>query len=376
MARSLAEILKIIDVRDVWVPRENLVVTIPAGLDAPKVILREVVWDGPERGPYEMLGFAHVPDNVLPVPLMGVLHDLFVLQNRMAAKAGRQASRRKNITIVDASAEQEAQRLRDSSDADVLTMEAMGDKIMHLQMGGVAEDLYAHLAWVEQQYSRIGGNTDLIGGLQAKSKTLGQDQMLDANVQIKLGDARAQVGLFAKRVAEKLAFYIWNDQARETPLALNTGASEPSPVLFGPLDREGDLLDYEFDIDVHSMMLRDPTQQYVLATRWLTEIATPLAPLAQMQGLMLDVSHIAEMTAGWLQMPELAEVFVPMPQEPMMEEEGGGGSSGSTEAGQPAGRAEQGGNVNVNVPRQTPAGREPGGTSGSGATETRQMEAV
>ena len=345
ITRTVGDIIKLVNVRDVWLPKEGLVVTVPAGRDMPKVLLREVEWKGSERGPYEMLGLAWCPDNVLPVPLMAVLHDLHVMQNKMASKAGRQAERSKRILLVEAAAAKEGEAVKGSGDGDVLYVNGIGDKFMQVDLGGTSEELWKYMAWTEQQYSQIGGNTDLIGGVSAKSKTLGQDQILDANTQIRLGDSRAQVGMFAKANAKKLGWYIWTDKARKTRISLRLpGVSAPLNVMFGADDREGSFDDFGIDIDVHSMMLRDPGQQYALAVRWIKEVAAPLIPIAQAQGLMFDVQYVAEMTAGWLHMRELAEVFVPILQQ-MVDENGQ--PAPAPEAGRPLGTA--GGNQTFNV---------------------------
>jgi hypothetical protein len=56
--------------------------------------LRVADYEGPARGPYHMLGFTPVSDNVLPVPPAGIWYDLHILGNRIARKMARQAERR------------------------------------------------------------------------------------------------------------------------------------------------------------------------------------------------------------------------------------------------------------------------------------------
>ena len=122
---------------------------------------------------------------------------------------------------------------------------------------------------------------------------------------------RGQLGTFGKEVGNKLGWYLWNAKRDLGPIALDVpGYPHPIVVPFTPADREGKYEDYDFDINVHSMMLRDPATQYSLATRWVKEVAVPLAPIAQSQGLNFDVAKYARMTADYLHMPELAELFV------------------------------------------------------------------
>jgi hypothetical protein len=316
--RQARDILGTVDVRDVWLPKEGLVVTVPAGREAPAEVLREVKWTGPERGPYEMLGFAWCPDNALPVPLMGILHDLHVLQNKLAAKAGRQADRSKTVVLADSSAEQDAQTVRDSGDGDVVMVNGLGDKFQQVTFGGATEDLYRHMQFTEAQYSQIGGNIELIGGLGAKSETLGQDQLLQGNIDIRVNDSRTQLGVFLKRNAKKLGWYLWTDPKRRVSVSIGIpGIPEPLQRQFGPEDKEGDFADFVFDIDVYSMGLRSPVQMYNQTLNWITQVAGPLAPAAQQQGLALDVAGIVKLTSSQLNQPELANLLVPVnPIEP------------------------------------------------------------
>ena len=43
--------------------------------------LRVVDWTGPPRGPYAVLGFNHVPSNIMPLPPVAIWQDLHDLAN-------------------------------------------------------------------------------------------------------------------------------------------------------------------------------------------------------------------------------------------------------------------------------------------------------
>ena len=55
-----------LDLMDIWLPKDNLIVTMPVGKDTKPV--RIVEWEGPENGPFHTLSLTcEVPDNIMPV---------------------------------------------------------------------------------------------------------------------------------------------------------------------------------------------------------------------------------------------------------------------------------------------------------------------
>ena len=153
-----------VELTDLWLPAENVVVTIAGDAGAAQGFLREVQWYGPERGPYEMLGFHWMPDNVLPVPPVGLIFDLHVMINKIARKLGRQADRQKDLVLFDERVSEEAEQVRGASDGEMVGVENV-DRYRQVSFGGGNERGYEHLEFLFEQFRRIGGNTDLLGGL-------------------------------------------------------------------------------------------------------------------------------------------------------------------------------------------------------------------
>ena len=95
-----ADLYDTVPLWDVWLPREKLVVTITADrghtvADTSKV-LRVVEWEGPETGPFHLLSYYTVPDNVLPVSPASLTFDNAVAFSALFNKVIRQAERQKD----------------------------------------------------------------------------------------------------------------------------------------------------------------------------------------------------------------------------------------------------------------------------------------
>jgi hypothetical protein len=92
------DIARYVDLVDLYLPREGLICTLPyqQGATADK-FLAQSEYVGPDSGPYHMLAFTPVSDNILPVAPVSIWYDLHVLGNRIARKLARQADASKRV---------------------------------------------------------------------------------------------------------------------------------------------------------------------------------------------------------------------------------------------------------------------------------------
>ncbi len=325
--------------RSLWLPAENLVVEMPGEPDqAGNEFLRVIEWDGPERGPYEMLGFYWVPGNLLPVAYLAVLKHLHDAANKAARKQGRQADRQKDILLFDKSATEEAETVKDSSDGEAVGVQNV-DRYRQVSLGGTNPDGYRYLDAIQQAFSKAAGNLDLRSGSEATSGTLGQDQMLMGQAMGDINDMRVQFAQFANRVGERLAWYLWYDQEKQPEVTTTTSdGGQPIRARFDEAAREGDFLDFQFDIDVYSMAPESPETKYGKLVNWLAQIILPISPLAQQMGMTLDPSKIARLGAEYLHMPEVGDIYtatMPMQADPIQGQgQPGGQQDNRTSSGQ------------------------------------------
>lgn len=299
-----------VELTDLWLPSENVVVTLGGDTNGPHGFLREVEWYGPERGPYEMLGFHWVPDNAMPVPLVGLIFDLHVMINKIARKLGRQADRQKDLVLFDERVSEEAEKIRDAHDGEMIGVQNV-DRYAQVSFGGASDNGYEHLEFLFEQFRRIGGNTDLLGGLKPQSETLGQDEMLFANASARIEDMRLQVQEFTRRIGEKLAWYLWYDPLIELPLTKRSSAGEEVPVTFSARQREGEFLDYFFDIAPYSMTPDTPTRRFRRTLEWIERVILPTAQLAEQSGQKLDAVKLAKITGNLLNLDQTDELYTP-----------------------------------------------------------------
>jgi hypothetical protein len=158
----------------VWLPKEGLLVTMADQSGGPA--LRIVPWEGPEHGPFLLLGFDVVPGNIMPVAPGAHLLGLARLLNRMMRKLGDQADRQKIVTLVSRAASQNGtgQAAVEAEDGEAIPTDDP-KAFTQLRLGGIDQNSYAFFMGVMQLYSYLGGNIDTIGGLSSRADTLGQE---------------------------------------------------------------------------------------------------------------------------------------------------------------------------------------------------------
>jgi len=308
---AAANIYEFVELYDLWLPHENMVVTLPAQDEWAGGFLREVEWEGPESGPYEMLGYQWVPSNVLPAPPASILFDLHRLINAVASKMGDQAQRQKDILLTEDTAdEKEGEGIDQAIDGSRVRVQSIS-RYLPVSFGGINDKNFEAIGFFLAQQSRIGGNLDLIGGMEAQSGTATQDQLLASFGATRLDDYQSQVHGFVKQITKRLAWYIWDDQTEETPMMQEMGGVQRA-VEFSAQDKEGEFDDYSWDIEPYSMSPDNPQKQYERTMKWVSEVLIPLSTLAPQSGVVPDVEKISEITAKQIDIPYAEELWIPI----------------------------------------------------------------
>lgn len=275
-----ADVGQYVDLCDIFIPKENIIVTLPYGMAGgyrdEDNVLRIVEYEGPETGPYHMLSFAYVPDNVLPVPPASIWYYLHVMGNRIARKIARQAERMKRVLAYEGTAVEDAQEIADADDGEAVRVDNI-DGVKEVGFGGTTEEAYEYLQWVQGEFSKQAGNIDLMGGTSADQPTLGQSEILQNNGQVRLSDMQNLVYHFTAEVCTDLAFFLHTDPLIDLMLTKRVGGIDQQ-VRYTPEMREGDFFDYMLSVQPYSMARQDPN---VKVRRILEFIQTGLPAMAQ-----------------------------------------------------------------------------------------------
>ena len=317
------EYSKTIELWDFWLPAENIILTVQGNdknreaFDGP--VLRAFDWAGPEHGPYRMLSFNRVPNNIMPLPPAALWRDMAELANKLFIKISRQANRQKTITGVRKSGEGDGDRVLNASDGQMIAMDDPKN-VQEYNFGGVKQESLAFLVYIRDLFSYMQGNLDALGGLSPQAETLGQEEMITAGASARMMKMRRRVEDFTTLVAQDLGLYLWTDPSYKLPLVQKTPvAGYEASVVWGPEHREGDFFDYNVTVEPFSMERKTPEQRLMFIDKYMQQTVLPMMPMLAQQGIMINFEALNKIYARYGRMPELEEIISfadpQMPQE-------------------------------------------------------------
>ncbi|HUX02967.1 MAG TPA: hypothetical protein VMY35_18565 [Phycisphaerae bacterium] len=314
-------------VADVYLYRENVVVSLPARGQAGTKFVREIEFDGPEGGPYGMFGFDYPLDNPIPTSVVEDFLDLDETQNAVVRKVQRDAEGAKTVHGYQQTAARDADALRLAPHGEFVPMADPKNVVQYVVEGARREDMET-MEFLREWANRNGPNPDIMGGLAADSPTLGQDQLKASGAATRLDAMRRKAMKHLGDRVKAVAWHVWRTQAdamRMVNLRLGPGR-ESFAVPWRPEDRRGDLPMGRYELAFHPVGL-SPQQQYAATVGLLRDILIPLAPMMQAQGLAIDVEALTSTLSRHGNLPSMREWFrriVPMPS-PMGMATGQGG---------------------------------------------------
>lgn len=294
------ELEPMIDLMDIWVPRDGKIYTFPIEKNADLSLKGKPVavmdWDGPEFGPYHLLGFNDVPENIMPTAPASHLWPLAREINSLMRKQSKRARAAKQVHGYSGAAAPDAERIQKSSDDQFIQINE-ASQFETVKVGGVDPTAEAYSANLVATFDRAAGNLQALLGLGQQADTLGQEQLIHGAAGNKVSQMQYRVVEGVRSVVRDLGYMLWQDQATtlqgEIPVE---GTDIVVPTVWSPEDREGDFFDYNFEVDVYSMPHQTPGQRLQIITNYLDRI-TPMAQLLMQQGGSIDFKKLTEVYA-------------------------------------------------------------------------------
>ena len=303
------ELVEFIDLIELYLPKDRRLVTIPFDPSGGTTdsYLKDVDYEGPESGPYDMLGFAYIPDNPFPVAPAMVWYDLHEAINSVARKATRQAQRQKVVLAYEGTAWEDAQDIVDADDGESVRVDNV-DALKEVAFGGAVDDGFKYVEWAQQKFSEMAMNVDLLSGSGTSEPTATQSEMVQANTSIRLADMQNVVYDFTAEIFKKIVFYLHTDPLIELPLIRRTKGVDEQ-VYYTPEMREGDWLDYNISIVPFSMARADPNVQTRRLLEFFGTVIPALASSAQMLGPAFNLEQAISVMGRQMAIENLDEII-------------------------------------------------------------------
>jgi hypothetical protein len=301
-----------VHLRDVWLPEEQKMVTY--GVTSGKVF-NIVEWDGPDIGPYYKLGFSDVPGNLLPLAPVALWRDLHELGNSLFRKLGKQADVKKTIAAFQGGNDDDVMALQKAADGEGIKYS--GQPPVNIGVGGIDAPTLAFWLQCRDIFTYFAGNLDTLGGLSPKTDTVGQDKLMAEAASARVNYMKNQTMDFVKGIFKALAWYEWTDPERKR-MVEKVVPGEPSlyaTVEWSAETRKGDYLDYNFDIDVHSMEDSTPSLKLQKLELALSRFILPVLQFPE----QINLPELTDLVAKLANLPELLDVVTlmqPLPGQP------------------------------------------------------------
>jgi hypothetical protein len=305
-----------IEVVELWVPEANAIVTVPGTRNVTfENYLRVDDYEGESTGPYTFLSFTPpVPNNPLPVAMVGIWHDLHIMANKMAVKVMEQADRQKDVVAYKPSAADDAVELRDASDGDAISVEDP-EGVKTLSFGGQAQSNEGHVVMLQSWFNMMAANPQGVGGQDLQADSATEAGILNQNSNIGLNDMQDLIYIAGAQEARKRAFLMHTDPLINMPLVrrqpmLGPNGIQPTEVqiFLTPEARRGDFFDFAIEFQQDSMQRVDQNVRLQKAMDFAirlipaaTNAAASLMQIGQPFNLPVFLSKMAHLAGiDWL----------------------------------------------------------------------------
>lgn len=314
-----------VDLWELWLPYDNMLITIAANDDVTGGLVSKPLlvedWSGPEGGPFHILKFLEVPGSVCGLPFVANLIDLHRLVNSVYRKLARQAERQKDVFVYPGGSEDDARRVVESSDGEAIR----SDNPAAVQVQKFSSLDQANLGFAMQSkefFSELAGNLATIGGLGPSAGTARQEQLINQTSSVRIVDMQARVQKFVSGIVRDLAAIMWYSPFIEIPIVktvpgapmLDRMMTWPNPedeegILPEDL-REGDMFDYDIEIEPHSLIDQPPSAKADAIDSMMQGVFIPSMQMLQEQGKTVDFGAYVKMKAKYQNMPELEDIII------------------------------------------------------------------
>jgi hypothetical protein len=318
-----SEIEDVIDLVDVYLPKERVVCTWPVHSKfslMPTKPLAVLPWDGPETGPYRFLSFVDVPDNIMPTSPAQSLCSLFYLHDFLMRRIARRAKQAKTILPYEPGAGEDMAKLMDAQDMQTVKV-ARIKSIEAINIPGPDQSLVNFTLGLQEQFNRAAGNIEAMTGTGPTADTVGGMEMIDSKVGAQLADYRKKVNRFASECGQDIGSLLFDDPMqiipgeREVPgtdYKLNSDWLPPDMM-----ERKCTFAELGVTVEPYSMEYKSPQQRLSQMFAVLGQVG-PLIPLAQEQGMEFQFSAFIEDVAELSDEPRIKKWFRAAPP-PMTE---------------------------------------------------------
>lgn len=320
-AATMYDIQEYVYVIEVFVPDAGAVVYIPDPYQCSfDDFLHVQEYYGPAEGPYTIGSLTQpVPDNPYPIAPVGIWRDLNAMANEVFKKFMGQSERQKDILLYRPELADVADAIRTALDGEAIACtDPKGINVA--SFGGQNPDNERMVQELRNWFNYMAGNPDQLMGMDTSAGTATEYQGNMANATVRIQDMRDMIADIQAEISGKHAWFLHTDPLLfqpgqpGIPLIRRVTGSQPVQVWLTPEQRQGDFLDFAFEIVKRSMTVIEPQLRAKRLIDFYTNITTALtqSAMSMMQmGIPFNLPRALMQAAEELGIEEpIQEVFL------------------------------------------------------------------
>jgi len=309
---------------DLWVPRENVLVTTPVNGTGEIAHVRP--WRSRPGGPYLFLYYRELPDQAIPIAIqadLALVHDSLNSTFRKLIDQTREA---KTVLGFKPGHEGDAENVRDARSRQIVQMRDPSS-VQEFNFNGPDQALLGMLLQTRELASIIGGNTDVLSGLGAQAPTATQEQMVSETAGGKVALHEVDTADFQVEVFEAIRWYLYHEQIEPIPIV---GQVEGTDIRFPQTFNAekaaampGEFNSFLLKIEPYTGIYRAPEQRFQSLLALWERLIMPGVQLG-ITDKTPDMDGLLAIAAQYLDMPEvlrLLRAVAPEEQEMLMQGE-------------------------------------------------------
>jgi len=279
-------------------------------VDRPSLMLYDEPWEGRKDGPLLYLDFLDVPNHVVGLSPLCILHNLIEATNRALTKTIQQTDSAKNIFTFTSGDPDEAETLMESRDGWGVWKHGGGLQEV-LNVPGPDARTMAMVPYLRELYNWLGGNINELAGLGVSAPTATQGKLMAeaASGMVKFMQARTHEAV--RSAVEAMVHNELQDQVNTEVMPVSLADGSTYWRRFTPEQRNAiDAILINIDIDVHSMRYRSPEDRMNGLREWWNTFARPGYQIWKSQGGEYDMQALNRIWAEYEDLPEIREIAI------------------------------------------------------------------
>ncbi|WP_413936351.1 hypothetical protein [Nitrospira sp. BLG_1] len=293
---------------EVWDRCENKIKVFSA--DGNDTLLYDEPWEGHDNGPYHYLDFLDVPNHVVGLSPLCLLHNLIEATNRSLSKVIKQTDAAKTIMKIRGGNRSEAEAVMNALDGTSVYEEGGGTSEI-FSIGGPDNKTLMMVPMLKDLYNWLGGNINELAGLGVSAPTAHQGELLAKAASGMVSFMQARTNEAVRLACESIVHNELADPigTEVMPYKMADGQTywqKLTPEMRLQLSKE--LLNV--DIDVYSMGYKSPEQRLQSVMQWWNSFAMPSYQMLSAQGGQYDIQSLNRAIADMMDEPLINEVTI------------------------------------------------------------------